>query len=75
MTPDELRAPLEDAGRSTFDASVDLARLAAALAIRCGECGVAWNDPGERWRGLHTDDEPSGVAVLCPNCAELEFGY
>ena len=75
MTPDEIRAALKHSGRSTFDASVALRRLAAVLAIRCGECGVAWNDPGERWRGLQTDGERSEVIMLCPDCAELESGY
>lgn len=75
MSPDEFRAALEDASRSASDGSAALARLAAALAIHCSECGVAWTDPGERWGGFHTDDEPPDVIVFCPGCAELEFGY
>lgn len=51
MSPDEFRAALEDASRSASDGSAALARLAAALAIHCSECAVAWNDPGERWVG------------------------
>jgi hypothetical protein len=53
-------------------------RLAAAVPLRCAECGTE-SRPGERgWRGCRTDepgvDEPPAVAFFCPPCAGREFG-
>lgn len=50
-----------------------------ALIQKCEECEARWlpDDP-ERWRAyLCCDehvDEPAEVVVLCPTCAEHEFG-
>jgi predicted Fe-S protein YdhL (DUF1289 family) len=42
---------------------------------RCPGCGRPW-EPHEtgRWKAYLTDDEPPEVVVICPECAEREFG-
>ena len=50
-----------------------------ALIPRCTECGAVWHPTDrERWRAyLGVDehlDEPAEVVILCPTCAEREFG-
>lgn len=50
-----------------------------ALIPKCAECEAPWlaADP-DRWRAyLGVDehlDEPAEVVILCPTCAEREFG-
>ena len=50
-----------------------------ALIPECAECGARWLPADEdRWRAyLGVDehlDEPAEVVILCPTCAEREFG-
>ena len=42
----------------------------------CVECCVATDEFELGWRGFLTDEEygPAEVAILCPACAEREFG-
>ena len=42
----------------------------------CLECPALTNEFQRGWRGFLTDDEyePAEVAILCPSCAEREFG-
>lgn len=44
--------------------------------IVCVECASAAAEFERGWRGYLTDDEnePAEVAILCPECAEPEFG-
>lgn len=47
-----------------------------AIPILCAECTIATVEFERGWRGYLTDDsyEPSVVVILCPECAEREFG-
>jgi hypothetical protein len=50
-----------------------------ARILRCAECEAAWPPADEaRWRAYlgcdETIDEPAEVVILCPTCAEREFG-
>lgn len=50
-----------------------------ALVPKCVECKALWLPADtERWRaylGCDEDlDEPAEVVILCPSCAEREFG-
>ena|GEM_PF-5605270 len=47
-----------------------------AIPILCAECTVATVEFERGWRGYLTDGErePSVVLILCPECAEREFG-
>lgn len=52
---------------------------AVAQIPTCVECGARWLPADEeRWRaylGCDEDiDEPTEVVILCPDCAEREFG-
>ena len=42
----------------------------------CAECSTVGEEFERGWRGYLTDDEegPAEVAILCPGCAEREFG-
>jgi hypothetical protein len=42
----------------------------------CAECSSVADEFERGWRGFLTDDEvePAEVAILCPTCAEREFG-
>jgi hypothetical protein len=42
----------------------------------CAECGVEADEQARGWRALigEEDDGELMVAVLCPACAECEFG-
>ena len=42
----------------------------------CVECSAVSDEFERGWRGFLTDDEfePAEVAILCPECAEREFG-
>jgi hypothetical protein len=42
----------------------------------CVECSTSGEKFERGWRGFLTDDEfePTEVAILCPDCAEREFG-
>jgi hypothetical protein len=42
----------------------------------CVECSTSVEKFERGWRGFLTDDEfePTEVAILCPDCAEREFG-
>ncbi len=44
--------------------------------LSCIECGLLTTVFERGWRGFLTDDEfgPAEVAILCPACAEREFG-
>ncbi len=47
------------------------------MILRCTECRRE-NASGRRWRAYLADDpdddDPPEVVVLCPTCAEREFG-
>jgi hypothetical protein len=49
-----------------------------ALVPKCQECEAVWLPADEeRWRaylGGDDLDEPTEVVILCPTCAEREFG-
>lgn len=47
-----------------------------AIPILCAECTVSTVDFERGWRAYLTDDryEPPIVVILCPECAEREFG-
>lgn len=61
--------PVEEPGASAQTSSV-------TYYLFCLECPAVSNQFERGWRGFLTDDEfePSEVAVLCPECAEREFG-
>jgi hypothetical protein len=42
----------------------------------CAECSSATNACERGWRAFLTDEEsePTAVGILCPECAEREFG-
>jgi hypothetical protein len=44
--------------------------------LSCVECSAVSDKTARGWRGFLTDDEyePTEVAILCPECAEQEFG-
>lgn len=44
--------------------------------LSCAECPAVSDETARGWRGFLTDDEyePAEVAILCPECAEREFG-
>jgi hypothetical protein len=48
-------------------------------ALTCEECLEASDEDARGWIALLTEDvdgiEPIGVAVFCPECARVEFGY
>jgi hypothetical protein len=47
-----------------------------AYYLFCFECPALTNKFEQGWRAFLTDDEfePAEVAILCPTCAEREFG-
>ena len=44
--------------------------------LSCGECHAVSDETASGWRGFLTDDEyePAEVLILCPDCAQREFG-
>jgi hypothetical protein len=47
--------------------------------LRCAECGRLEEGDTLGWRGLlgtdlEAESEPVGVYVICPECADREFG-
>ena len=59
--------------------SRDVRTESVPLIPHCAECGGVWRPTDrKRWRAyLGVDehlDEPAEVVILCPRCAEREFG-
>jgi hypothetical protein len=50
----------------------------AGQQLTCVECGATAENGAEGWRAylvdLRGEGEPLEVVVLCPDCAEREFG-
>jgi hypothetical protein len=44
--------------------------------LSCVECHAVSDETASGWRGFLTDDEyePAEVLILCPDCAQREFG-
>jgi endogenous inhibitor of DNA gyrase (YacG/DUF329 family) len=47
-----------------------------ATTLRCAECGTESTEGARGWRALLgvDDDDREEVVVLCPTCANREFG-
>jgi hypothetical protein len=47
-----------------------------SYCLSCAECRVVSDDTARGWRSFLTDDEyePAEVLILCPECAQREFG-
>jgi hypothetical protein len=47
-----------------------------APGLTCVECGTSTDEFVRGWHGFLTDEEfePAEVCILCPDCAEREFG-
>lgn len=50
--------------------------LAVEGWLFCVDCGLSTGVFERDWRGFHTDDAygPPEVAILCPECADRQFG-
>jgi hypothetical protein len=47
-----------------------------SYCLSCAECRAVCDDIARGWRGFLTYDEfePTEVLILCPECAQREFG-
>jgi hypothetical protein len=56
---------------------VSTADLPPVAPLVCVECGRAQTDGERGWRSYVTvdEDEPVEAIILCPDCAEREFGH
>ena len=51
----------------------DHRRLSISLPLYCEECGLPWEDFGERWLIYLSADDPPQAFSYCRECARREF--